>query len=1004
MTMIELGHEEMLARRRLRRIRVLDALGESVSAEEEVVQRDVLLPAVMSLVDRGEVSADELAAEAVDAAVSVALATVDERPTDRLTSLLVAAEVLASDEQFSRLRQLAPRFGTLREDLSLQRPLISLALAALQQHLLGRGRQARTMLTRALGLDGRDPRPIARRSLETLVDLHVVASLRDWLVGGDTAGLGEARANALRAGNGTALEVASFAYAYASAVEAASLAGHLEASGAWPATEEATTYIERRGMPTLLAPQAMAIAEGVLDPGSAVVAMPTSSGKTFLAELKIVATLMREVSARAIYLAPYRLLSRQVEADLRDGLRYAGFSVRDMGSVFDISIGDEALAEGLPDVAIMTPERLDALTRLALTERRGASQARDFLDSVRLVVFDEVHLISRAGRGPRLELFLTRWKRRFPDVPVLALSGVVEGIDRLGEWLDCAAITGGRRPTGTIELLWRTDGSLVQRFDGTRARISTLPRSDRAINDAAELVLKLRDELAPVLVLETTRPNAVSIARRIVELSPRATARWREALSEEDRARLERAAQEAAVTFGSSHDLAELLRQGVAYHHAGVPGSLLRRIEDLASRRLLRAVCATTTVAEGAHLPFRVVIIPHLNFQGGTGRLERSLYLNVLGRAGRAGVAVEGIVIVLDSDSRTLKGYVARALWNESERLRVRGHLTEVPVEPASMEEVDTIRSVESQVLAWLGEPDSHGDDQARRLAASTLSGATSRPSDNRAVVRLFDRTLETLEDRGLARAASPYRLTDAGERARLAGLGAFSCVRLRNAISNWPGGFLTDLVGVSALDDEFASAIATTLFEAEEVLEGGLWLRRVASTEAERVAVTRSLRSGRRSWPYEDENFIADTAMLTAWIRGDAYEALGRIPPIFRRGMFGGTDAGKRAADAAELLGRLSYPAAWTWSAVSAMLGVAGESLPPWIRRSIEYGVPGHVGVELIEQVGLTRSGAVAAASLVSSDWDRAADALMDLALDDLAPGLVADSDLERLLDWQTR
>ncbi len=999
--MIEFGELETVARRRLRRIRVLDALGQPVSPEDEAVRRDHLLPALVALVDQGAVSADELPAEAVDAAVSVALATVDERPVDRLTSLLIAGEVLASDQQFARLRQLAPVFRTVRDDIILQRPLIALALDALHHHLLGRESQARTVLTRALGLDGRTPRPLARRSLESLIDLQVVVALRRWLLGGETSGLSEARTNALRTGNGTALELASFAGAYALAVEAASLARHLEASSSWPTTEAANSYIARRGMPTLLAPQAMAIGEGVLDPNSAVVAMPTSSGKTFIAELKIVTTLMGKSGSRAIYLAPYRLLSRQVEGDLRDGLRYAGLSVRDMGSVFDISVEEEAFVEGMPDVAIMTPERLDALLRLALTERRGASQVRNFLDSVRLVVFDEVHLVGRPGRGPRLELFLARWRRRFPDVPVLALSGVVEGIDRLGEWLDCPAITGGRRPTGTIELLWRTDGTLVQRFDGTRAQVTTLPRGDRAINDAADLVLRLRNEFAPALVLETTRPNSISIARRIAEVAPRATARWREALSDEDRGRLERAAQEAAITFGPSHDLAELLRQGIAYHHAGVPGALLRRIEDLASRRLLRAVCATTTVAEGAHLPFRVVVIPHLNFQGGTGKLERSLYLNVLGRAGRAGVAVEGIVIVLDSDSRTLKGYVARTLWNESERVRVRGHLTEVPAVPTSMEEVETIRSIESQVLAWLGEAHGDGADQARRLASATLSGSESSPSNHRNVVRLFDRTLRTLEDRGLARAASPYRLTDAGERARLAGLGAFSCVRLRNAVASWPDGLLPDLAGIRVLDDVAASAIASTLFEAEEVLEGGLWFRRAASTETDRVAIIRNLRSGRRSWPYDDSHFLADTSMLASWMRGGSYEELGRVPPIFRRGMFGGSDVGERAADAAELLGRLSYPAAWTWSAINAMLGEAGEAVPGWIRRSIEYGVPGHVAVELVEQVGLSRSGAVAVASLVSPDWDEAVDELIDLALEDL-PADVSDTDRERLLDWR--
>jgi hypothetical protein len=269
-------------------------------------------------------------------------------------------------------------------------------------------------------------------------------------------------------------------------------------------------------------------------------------------------------------------------------------------------------------------------------------------------------------------------------------------------------------------------------------------------------------------------------------------------------------------------------------------------------------------------------------------------------------------------------------------------------------------------------------------------------------VTRLFDRTLDTLEERGLARAASPYRLTEVGKRARLAGLGAHSCVRLREATSNWPTGLLGDLAGIELLHEEATDVIASTLFEAEEVLEGGLWFRRTATSEADRVAVIRSLRSGKRFWPYDDALFASDTTILSAWISGAGFEELGAIPPVFRRGLFGGSNTGERAADAAELLGRLSYPAAWTWSAVTAMLGQQGEVLPHWLRRAIEYGVPGRVGVELIERVALTRAGAVAVGSVLSDSWEVAVDELLDLVPEDVGSWQLSETDAERLFEWR--
>lgn len=117
------------------------------------------------------------------------------------------------------------------------------------------------------------------------------------------------------------------------------------------------------------------------------------------------------------------------------------------------------------------------------------------------------------------------------------------------------------------------------------------------------------------------------------------------------------------MALGSTRPLASLISNGLAYHHAGVPTHLLRLVEDLAGRRLIRAVAATTTAAEGADLPFKVVIIPHLNFgSSGRGRLDRGLYLNIVGRVGRANVALEGLVFVLGSIAPTLSRMVENEL------------------------------------------------------------------------------------------------------------------------------------------------------------------------------------------------------------------------------------------------------------------------------------------------------------------------------------------------------
>src|SRR5205823_617367 len=105
--------------------------------------------------------------------------------------------------------------------------------------------------------------------------------------------------------------------------------------------------------------------------------------------------------------------------------------------------------------------------------------------------------------------------------------------------------------------------------------------------------------------------------------------RWRKGLTADRLSLMNRVAEDARAAFGPTHPLPEWIKAGLAYHHAGLPAHLLRGIERLAGSKSLRALGATTTVAEGAHLPFRVVIIPHLNFESPSRRLEKDLYLNI---------------------------------------------------------------------------------------------------------------------------------------------------------------------------------------------------------------------------------------------------------------------------------------------------------------------------------------------------------------------------------------
>jgi hypothetical protein len=988
------GARYLVARRRLRGMRVRDALRLDSDPDGEERYRNVLLPVIAAVVDtepsRG---VDELTDATIDAAVSACLAEVDEDPITSLSAFAPACQILARDGQFARLSALGSRVESLDVRLRAERPFLAASLKALGACMRSDYPRAKVDLEASLGIAA-DSSPVARvaRSPIQVADVFLANALRTWLDDRELPAtrLETARQAALELADPALYEASELVLAFCRASSSMRTDRLVPAAAPEFAEPRLANYLARRGVRVLFPGQLRAIQGGALRSGSRVIAMPTSSGKTLLAELRL-ASRLEDPDARAIYLAPYRLLARQVERHLRTGLRAAKLSVKDLGGGFDLAVEDDLAPGELPRVAVMTPERMDALLRLSTVHSKGSEEAHELLDSVRLVIFDEMHLLGRSGRGARLELFTARIRDSMPLCDILGLSAAAEGVQALSTWLGGEdAVSGGRRPTGVIELLWRTDGSMVQRFESSVASVHSTPRASTASQAAADLALSFREDLRPVLIIETTRPLAESAIAKVHRGSLRVGERWYSSLSDVQKGLVDDAVEQAVATLGPANLLSTYLASGLAYHHAGIPGHLLRNIEGLVEEGALRVMAATTTVAEGAHLPFRVVILPHLNFQ--PRRLEKDLYLNIIGRVGRANVGIEGVVVVLDSDSPTLSGYVQRVLWSEGSPLRVAGLLGRSTATASSLSGRSEYRDVQSQLLAWLDEAGTELEDQPAALASRTFTWATQQTDRQRNELTAFiSNSLAELESDGLIVAASPYRLTPLGRQARLAGLESKSCLRLARALEDSAalfGGIVTTLSDIPEITSEIASSIGRVLLESEEVLEKSLWFRRetVGMREDQKAALLGSLANASFPWPRHDPTYEADISMIAGWLLGASFEDLSDLAPVFPgRGLFSSEEPGVRAADAAEQMGRLAYPASWTWSAVLAMWGKDGEETPSWVRRAIEWGVSSASAVEMITKMRISRDSATLLAFQLGPQADLALEALKELSEADL-------------------
>jgi superfamily II DNA/RNA helicase len=992
------------SRRQLRRSRLQDALGLEREGVNVTLHRNRLIEQLAIAADNPADRFDALSASTVDTVVSLALADIDENALDTLVVVLLCVRVLAADGQFARLSLLADRLSSLSRRLTIERPYLAAAVEAFALALKADERSGELLLEERLGLSEALGRPAARTSREHLSEILMALSFKKLL--GDTGQTFTERAKdaAIESQDGLLYAYTEAALAWHGAVESARPSEVLNRADPTFSRPVLARYLERLRIQALYPAQLVAIQGGATLDQSHVVSLPTSSGKTLIAEFRIIASLVRHPGSRAIYVAPYRMLARQVERNFRSRIDPLGFSVRDLGSGFDPILTP---GEWLPDVAICTPERLDALLRASATGVPSGAEATELFSNTKVIVFDELQLVGRQGRGPRFEMIIARLRAKFPSMFFLGLSAASQGADDLAMWLTgSGAIAGATRPTGTLEIVWETNGRLRQRVEPRRpTTVAELPRS-KAVDDAAALILRLNARYRPVLAVEPTRQYAESLASKIAQQGAAIAAEWRESLSTPQLERLNIGIQEVRALLGDDHPLARLMEGGIAFHHAGVPTHALVQIEQLAAARLLRVVCATTTVAEGADLPFRVVVIPHLTFPGASRRLERDLYLNIIGRAGRANVSVEGLVFVLDSDAVTLRQVIKASLWSTTTADRIRGRLSDVDTTLRNAEEWTSYYDVQSQVMGWLGDGNSYVENQAEALAENTLSWRYGTLQERRAVVNLFEDALSDLEQRGYALAASPYQLTTRGRTARLTGLSAPTVFRLEQAIERSKQGWLLDLPGIRTVSPELAAHIARLVLESVEVVQNTVWLRRTTGSEEGKWDALRRFTQGDDRNFYDSTEYRIDVELLSSWILGKSYVEIARSAPIFERAnsLFGGRNEPKRTSDAAEYVGKMTYPASWVWSGARILSGESGEQWPAFIRNAIDLGLPSEAATQLVTNAFVTRSAALAVSALTGPDWNVAREWLMDDIEGVIDPLNLTTLDRERILGLRER
>ena len=396
---------------------------------------------------------------------------------------------------------------------------------------------------------------------------------------------------------------------------------------------------------------------------SVLVAAPTGSGKTVVAEFAVERALA--ANRKAFYTTPLKALSNQ---------KFGDFVARYGAGRVGLLTGDNSI-NGEAPVVVMTTEVL----------RNMLYEGSPTLDGLQVVVMDEVHYLQDPYRGAVWEEVLIHLPL---SVSVVCLSATVSNAEEFGEWLTTLrgttrVVIEEKRPVPLEQLYMvgrelhpmhvERDGhrdpnpyivSLSQRELRTREyrRRGDGRRQYERISRPREghrrIYVPRREEVVEVLAQEGLLPAIYFVFSRagcdrsvgwMMEAGIRLT-------DGEEEARI-REFVEMRVAWMDEEDLSalgfyewrEALAAGIAAHHAGMLPVFKETVEELFAATLVKLVFATETLSLGINMPARTVVIEDLwKFSGERHELlTPGEYTQLTGRAGRRGIDEVGYGVVV---------------------------------------------------------------------------------------------------------------------------------------------------------------------------------------------------------------------------------------------------------------------------------------------------------------------------------------------------------------------
>jgi len=313
-----------------------------------------------------------------------------------------------------------------------------------------------------------------------------------------------------------------------------------------------------------------------------------------------------EGGRKAIYVVPLRALAYEKFLEFR--------KYESLGYMVKLELGDldsSKYRRSLNfDILVTTAEKCDSILR----------SRPQWFENIGILVMDEIHLIA-SDRGPVYEILISKFRKLFPEIQILALSATIGNADELADWLNAELIESEWRPVKLTEMVEVGDKHKKMK----------------------DITIESVKGGGQILIFVNSRRSAESVAEKLgQELNL--------AVSKEELNKVkERILSVLSSQTQQCRRLASCVERGTVFHHAGIINKQRTLVEDAFKEGLVKVIVATPTLSAGINTPARTVIVRDLKRYTANGMVYIPVleYKQMAGRSGRPRYDKEGFAVTI---------------------------------------------------------------------------------------------------------------------------------------------------------------------------------------------------------------------------------------------------------------------------------------------------------------------------------------------------------------------